>query len=92
MRVGTAAVSRMLALSGGVTDLFPAPGDQVWSYPNVHGDTVVNATQAGVRSSVYRYDPNEDQGSIATVETGARHYVAALGRFLDASSDALESK
>ncbi|QWT24383.1 hypothetical protein KPL76_02965 [Subtercola sp. PAMC28395] len=121
VREGTAAVSRMLALPGGVTVLIPATGDQVWSYPNIHGDTVVTATQAGVRSSVYRYDPYgqpisatgvigttasdgtvpdtlpgaadygwlggndklyEHQGSIATVEMGARQYVAALGRFL----------
>ncbi|MBG6057179.1 RHS repeat-associated protein [Cryobacterium sp. MP_M5] len=113
------AAQRMLSLPGGVSALIPATGDQVWSYPNIHGDTLVTATQAGARSTLYRYDPfgqavagtlgtqtsddtvpnslpgeadygwlgsnarlYEHQGTIATIEMGARQYVPALGRFL----------
>ena len=95
-----------------------------WSYPNMHGDSIIHTTGAGVRVGVRAsYDPfgqpidpvtgdigtqtsddavsdtlsgdadyswvgkhsklYEHQGSIATIEMGARQYVAALGRFLE---------
>lgn len=109
----------MLALPGGVSVVIPTTGDQVWSYPNIHGDILVTANQMATRSSLFSYDPfgqsiagavgsqtsddsvpnnlpgdadygwlgstarlSEHQGSIATIEMGARQYVAALGRFL----------
>ncbi|TIH32253.1 hypothetical protein D4765_15850 [Subtercola vilae] len=53
----TGTVSRMLSLPGGVSITIPATGDQTWSYLNIHGDIVVTATQAGIRSALYRYDP-----------------------------------
>ncbi|TIH32251.1 hypothetical protein [Subtercola vilae] len=123
----TSTLSRMLSLPGGVNVTISATGPQTWSYPNIHGDIIVTATQAGIRSALYRYDPYgqpisptgiigtttsdstvpdnlpgtadnawvgassklyEHQGSIATIEIGARQYVAALGRFL--STDAVE--
>ncbi|WP_268236282.1 PA14 domain-containing protein [Subtercola lobariae] len=122
---GGSAPSRMLALPGGVNVVSPATGDQTWSYPNIHGDNMVTANQAGTRSVQYRYDPfgqpitssnvigtttaddtvpnnlpgtadygwlggndklYEHEGSIATIEMGARQYVAALGRFLGMDS------
>jgi len=94
----------------------------VWSYPNLHGDSIITADSAGVRGQVCSYDPfgqpidpttgdigtttaddavpntqpgetdygwegsngklYEHQGSIATIEMGARLYVPALARFL----------
>jgi len=94
-----------------------------WSYPNLHGDVIVQADATGLRVGVRAsYDPfgqpidpvtgtigtitaddgipntspgeadywwvggarkiTEHQGPIATIEMGARQYVAALGRFL----------
>lgn len=115
----TGGMQVMLGLPGGVSVSIPATGDQLWSYPNIHGDVLVAADQTAARSTLFRYDPfgqplsgavgtqtsddhvpdslpgdadygwlgsqarlYEHQGSIATVEMGARQYVAALGRFL----------
>ena len=114
--------SRTVSLPGGVAVTFPATGSAVWSYPNLHGDSIVTADGAGVRGQVCSYDPfgqpidpatgdigtttaddavpntqpgdtdfgwegsngklYEHQASIATIEMGARLYVAALARFL----------
>lgn len=119
-----ALLSRTVSLPGGASVTIPATGDSVWSYPNLHGDSIVTADQAGVRSATLNaYDPfgqpidpatgdiatstaddqvpdtqpgdsdygwvgaagkqYEHQGDIATIEMGARLYVAALGRFLE---------
>lgn len=118
-----ALLQRTLALPGGVTVQIPTSGDQVWSYPDLHGDVGVVANQAGNRvGALFAYDPfgqsidpitgrigtitadkavpdnlpgsadnawvgghqklYEHLGDIATIEMGARQYVAALGRFL----------
>jgi RHS repeat-associated protein len=111
-----------VSLPGGASVTIPASGTVVWSYPNLHGDSIITADSAGVRGQLCSYDPfgqpidpttgdiatttaddavpntqpgetdygwvgansklYEHQGSIATIEMGARLYVAALGRFL----------
>ncbi|ROS51374.1 RHS repeat-associated protein [Frigoribacterium sp. PhB24] len=99
-------------------------GSQSWSYPNIHGDVIVTADQAGTRSAgLAVYDPfgqtmdpvtgalgtvsanqagpdnepgdadygwlgrhqklSEHLSTLATIEMGARPYVAGLGRFLE---------
>ncbi|WP_179150684.1 PA14 domain-containing protein [Leifsonia sp. NCR5] len=47
-----------MALPGGATTLTTAGGARTWSYPNLHGDIVAAADQAGFRSrSSNTYDP-----------------------------------
>jgi len=122
-------VEMQLSLPGGVSVRIPAgtpptPGAaSTWSYPNLHGDVILQADATGARVGVLTsYDPfgqpvdpttgnigtttsdqtlpdtapgsadfgwvgsalklTEHQGSIATIEMGARQYVPALGRFL----------
>ncbi|CAN5294845.1 hypothetical protein BH09ACT1_BH09ACT1_04420 [soil metagenome] len=117
-------LSRTESLPGGVTLTTTASdGTIVWSYPNLHGDTILTTDNTGQRQGVIcSYDPfgqpidpitgdigtaaaddaipdtqpgdsdygwvggagkqYEHQGSIATIEMGARLYVPALGRFL----------
>ena len=110
---------------GGATVGVNAAGARVgWSYPNLHGDVIVQADDTGARVGIRAsYDPfgqpidpvtgkigtpaaddavpdtipgsdadyawvggarklYEHQGSIASIEMGARVYVPALGRFL----------
>jgi len=124
-----ALLERDLTLPGGVSVTIPtgAPATpwaaSSWSYPNLHGDVILQADATGLRIGVRAsYDPfgqpldpvtgaigtitaddalpttspgeadfgwvggarklTEHQGSISTIEMGARQYVAALGRFL----------
>jgi RHS repeat-associated protein len=121
---GTGALlQRELGLPGGVSLSLPATGGQAWSYPNLHGDSILTADHTGTRTGLRAsYDPfgqpidpttgrigtltaddavpdtspgdadygyvgahrklYEHQGSIATIEMGARQYVPSLGRFL----------
>jgi RHS repeat-associated protein len=114
---------RTISLPGGVT-LAVQGSSQVWSYPNLHGDTSVICDTTGTRiGQLAMFDPfgqpidptthrigtasaddavptdtttpgatygwagiaqkqYQHQGDIATIEMGARQYVAALGRFL----------
>ena len=55
---GSGAVTeRTLGLPGGVAVTFRS-GSQVWSYPNMHGDTVVITDGSGTKQGVTRtYDP-----------------------------------
>jgi large repetitive protein len=117
-------VEQSLSLPGGVSVSIPAAGGQSWSYPNLHGDSIVATDAAGKRLGARAsFDPfgqpidpvtgdigtaaaddavtdtspgdadyawvgqhrklYEHQGSIATIEMGARQYVAAFGRFLE---------
>lgn len=120
-----AILERILSLPGGVTVSIPTTGSEIWSYPNIHGDTVVTADGDGLRAAeIALYDPFgqpidratgdigtiaaddsgpdtqtetdadygwlgqhqrlfEHAGGIATIEMGARQYVAGLGRFLE---------
>jgi len=49
---------RTLSLPGGASVQVPAAGDQVWSYPNLHGDVTVTADQTGTRvGALFSYDP-----------------------------------
>jgi RHS repeat-associated protein len=117
-------LSRTESLPGGVTLATTASDNKiVWSYPNLHGDTILTTDNTGQRQgALCSYDPfgqpidpvtgnigtttaddaipdtqpgdsdygwvggagkqYEHQGSIATIEMGARLYVPALGRFL----------
>jgi RHS repeat-associated protein len=57
---GSAVVERVVPLIGGVllTQRFGAPGSQVWSYPDVHGDVTAVADAAGAKQGATRsYDP-----------------------------------
>ncbi|HEU5223962.1 MAG TPA: RHS repeat-associated core domain-containing protein [Candidatus Lumbricidophila sp.] len=61
---------RVAGLPGGVTVTFK-PAGQVWAYPNIHGDIVVTADQAGVRGAgVFRYDPFGQPVNPVTNEIG----------------------
>lgn len=123
MTVGGSGLELDLSLPGGVSVALPAAGGQSWSCPNLHGDSILQADAAGLRTGTRSsYDPfgqpidpvshdigtktgddavadtapgeadyawvggarklYEHQGTVATVEMGARQYVAALGRFL----------
>jgi RHS repeat-associated protein len=117
-----ALLSRTVSLPGGATVTISATST-VWSYANLHGDSIVTTDNTGTRTgAVCAYDPfgqpidpttgnigtttaddavpdtqpgdsdfgwvgsagtqYEHAGDDATVEMGARLYVAALGRFL----------
>ena len=121
---GNVLVEQSLSLPGNVSVSIPVSGGQSWSYPNLHGDSIVATDAAGKRLGARAsFDPfgqpidpvtgdigtavaddavtdtspgdadyawvgqhrklYEHQGSIATIEMGARQYVAALGRFLE---------
>ncbi|WP_461024679.1 RHS repeat-associated core domain-containing protein [Thalassiella azotivora] len=121
-------LERVYGLPGGVTHTDKATGNDLWAYPNIHGDIVTTANQTGTREQElpFAYDPfgqpytlntnqpghlgttasddatpdtlsgdmdngwlgqhqrpYEHASTIATVQMGARPYVAALGRFLE---------
>ena len=133
-------VERTVSLPGGVSVSIPAAATggsgsgggagagegtvQSWSYPNLHGDNIVLADQAGARQGARAsFDPfgqpidpvtgdigtqaaddaitdttpgeadhgwvgqhqklYEHQGTVATIQMGARQFVPALGRFLE---------
>ena len=118
-----AILQRTLSLPGGVNVTINGATSQ-WSYPDLHGDSIVLADGTGLRIGVRSsYDPfgqpidpatggigttiaddavadttpgsadhawagsagklYEHQRSVATIEMGARQYIAALGRFLE---------
>ncbi|MGJ8720359.1 MAG: RHS repeat-associated core domain-containing protein [Salinibacterium amurskyense] len=119
-----ALIEEMLSLPGGVSVSLPVGADAKWSYPNLHGDSIILTDHLGARIGARAaFDPfgqpidpvtgdigtataddavtdtspgdadyafvgqhrklYEHQGSIATIEMGARQYVAGLGRFLE---------
>ncbi|WP_343924561.1 RHS repeat-associated core domain-containing protein [Rhodoglobus aureus] len=119
-----ALIEETLSLPGGVSVSLPVGADAKWSYPNLHGDSIILTDHVGVRIGARAaFDPfgqpidpvtgdigtetaddavtdtspgdadyafvgshrklYEHQGSIATIEMGARQYVAGLGRFLE---------
>jgi RHS repeat-associated protein len=50
-------VERNVSLPGGVQVAIPVSGDQVWSYPNLHGDVILTADNTGLRTGRFSYDP-----------------------------------
>jgi RHS repeat-associated protein len=117
-----AFLSRTVSLPGGASVTISA-SSTVWSYSNLHGDSIITTDNTGTRTgTVCAYDPfgqpvdpttgnigtvtaddavpdtqpsdsdfgwvgsagkqYEHAGDDATIEMGARLYVAALGRFL----------
>jgi len=119
-----ALIEETLSLPGGVSVSLPVGADARWSYPNLHGDSIILTDHLGIRIGARAaFDPfgqpidpitgdigtetaddavtdtspgdadyafvgqhrklYEHQGSIATIEMGARQYVAGLGRFLE---------
>ncbi|GAA1216346.1 hypothetical protein GCM10009655_14550 [Rhodoglobus aureus] len=119
-----ALIEETLSLPGGVSVSLPVGADAKWSYPNLHGDSIILTDHLGIRVGARAaFDPfgqpidpvtgdigtetaddavtdtspgdadyafvgshrklYEHQGSIATIEMGARQYVAGLGRFLE---------
>ena len=119
-----ALLEETLSLPGGVSVSLPVGADAKWSYPNLHGDSIILTDHLGARIGARAaFDPfgqpidpatgdigtetaddavtdtspgdadyafvgqhrklYEHQGSIATIEMGARQYVAGLGRFLE---------
>ncbi len=121
--VAGALTQRTVGLPGGVMLSIPGTGARSWLVPNLHGDVILTADDAGIQNpGLSFYDPfgqtidpitgdigtlsaddagpntlpgdadygwlgqhqklTEHQGSIATIEMGARQYIAALGRFL----------
>ena len=51
-------VTYQLSLPGGVQVAFTSATDQVWSYPNLHGDVILSADHEGVRvGERVRFDP-----------------------------------
>lgn len=120
---GTVLEHTMVLPGGVIASIQQSGNNSVWSYPNIHGDVIVETGGTGLRSGVLsQYDPfgnpidpstyligttaaddavtantpqsatygwegsnqklYEHEGSLATVEMGARQFVAALGRFL----------
>jgi RHS repeat-associated protein len=118
-----AVLQRTVSLPGGASVTIAGTAAS-WFYPNLHGDTIVQADNSGNRTGTRsRFDPfgqpihptsgdigtdladeavldttpgdadlafvgghgklYEHGGTIATIEMGARQYVAALGRFLE---------
>ena len=53
-----AELTYQLSLPGGVQLAFTSATDQVWSYPNLHGDVILTADHEGVRvGERVRFDP-----------------------------------
>ncbi|MES2171725.1 MAG: PA14 domain-containing protein [Actinomycetota bacterium] len=51
-------ISSTVSLPGGATVTIPATGTAVWSYPNLHGDIILTASNTGWRTgAVAFYDP-----------------------------------
>ena len=55
--LGATVSSRFVSLIGGASIDKGATGGDVWSYPNVHGDTMVSADALGLAGATYAYDP-----------------------------------
>jgi RHS repeat-associated protein len=55
--VGVGVYSRFVALLGGASLHRGLTGGDVWSYPNIHGDTMATANSLGIPSATYLYDP-----------------------------------
>lgn len=47
---GNALLSRTMSLPGGASVTIPATGTTVWSYPNLHGDSIITASNTGART------------------------------------------
>ncbi len=57
LNTSNAVVERSVALEGGMSVVKRASGD-VWSYPNIHGDTMATTNASGVKQgSTFKYDP-----------------------------------
>ncbi|MDJ0325210.1 hypothetical protein QMG61_15700 [Cryobacterium sp. PH31-AA6] len=78
-----AILERTLSLPGGVTVSIPATGAETWSYPNIHGDTIVTADGVGLRAAgIALYDPfgqpidraTGDIGTVAADDSGPNEY------------------
>ncbi len=55
---GSVLMVRTLGLPGGVTVTIPATGAAQWSYPNLHGDSIISTDNAGLRAgNCAVYDP-----------------------------------
>jgi RHS repeat-associated protein len=51
-------IQATVSLPGGVqVGITVADGSQVWSYPNLHGDVILTADAAGIRTGRYAFDP-----------------------------------
>jgi RHS repeat-associated protein len=55
--LGVGVYSRFVALLGGASLHRGLTGGDVWSYPNIHGDTMATANSLGIPSATYLYDP-----------------------------------
>jgi len=75
-----AVVERDVSLPGGVSVSLPAAGGQSWSYPNLHGDSILVADAAGVRVGARAsYDPFGQSLEPGTGAIGTRTADDALG-------------
>jgi RHS repeat-associated protein len=117
LTTGGGVLEHTLVLPGGVV-VSQQPTNTSWSYPNIHGDIIMQMNAAGVvQGQLAQYDPfgnpidpttnligtltaddsvptntygwegshqklYEHQGTIGTIEMGARQYVPSLGRFV----------
>lgn len=68
-----AVLSRTLSLPGGASVTIPSTGAAMWSYPNLHGDSIITADSAGLRGQLCSYDPFGQPVDPATgdIATGA---------------------
>ena len=58
MTTANTPLERSIALLGGVMVSKRAGGNDVWSYPNIHGDVIATASTAGLKQgSTHDYDP-----------------------------------
>lgn len=54
---GVSVTSRFVALLGGASINKSGVGGDTWSYPNIHGDTIVTANALGLTGPTSTYDP-----------------------------------
>ncbi|GAB2696234.1 PA14 domain-containing protein [Thalassiella azotivora] len=65
-------LERVYGLPGGVTHTDKATGNDLWAYPNIHGDVVATADQTGTREQAipFAYDPFGQPYTLNTNQPG----------------------
>jgi RHS repeat-associated protein len=81
---------RVLPLAGGVTLVKRAVGGDVWSYPNLHGDTAAVASSVGVKQGVTLKYQADGRPITAPVDVlSGSHEYGWLGQYQRASATSM---